>query len=85
MAVQYVTTTGNRLMAVQYVTTTQGTGCWQYSMSLPHREQADAGNRWQYSMSLPHREQVDGSTVCHYHTGNRLMAVQYVTTTQGTG
>ena len=37
------------------------------------------------SMSLPHREQVDVSTVCHYHTGNRLMAVQYVTTTQGTG
>ena len=54
-------------MAVQYVTTTQGTGCWQYSLSLPHKEQ------------------VDGSTVCHYHTGNRLMAAQYVTTTQGTG
>ena len=54
-------------MAVQYVTTTQGTGLWQYSLSLPHREE------------------VDGSTVCHYHTGNRLMTVQYVTTTQGKG
>ena len=54
-------------MAVQYVTTTQGTGLWQYSLSLPPREA------------------VDGSTVCHYHIGNRLMAVQYVTTTQGTG
>ena len=82
-------------MAVQYVTTTQGTGCWQYSMSLPHKEQVDGstvchyhtGNRLMavHSMLLPHREQVDGSTVCHYHTGNRLMAVQYVTTAQGTG
>ena len=54
-------------MAVRYVTTTQGTGLWQYSLSLPHREE------------------VDGSTVCHYHTGNRLMTVQYVTTTQGKG
>ena len=54
-------------MAVQYVTATQGTGLWQYSLSLPHREQAD------------------GSTVCNYHTGNRFMAVQSVTTTQGTG
>ena len=81
-------------MAVQYVTTTQGTGCWQYSMSLPHKEQVDGstvchyhtGNRLmavQYVTTT--QEQVDGSTVCHYHTGNRLMAVQYVTTTQGTG
>ena len=60
-------------MAVQYVTTTQGTGCWQYSMSLPHKEQVDGS-----TVSLPHREQ--GST--GYHT---WMAVQYVTTTQGTG
>ena len=79
-------------MAVQYVTTTQGTGCWQYSMSLPHKEQVDGSTVCHYDtgnrlMAVQYvtTTQVDGSTVCHYHTGNRLMAVQYVTTTQGTG
>ena len=35
-------------MAVQYVTTTQGTGCCQYSMSLPHKEQLDGSTVCHY-------------------------------------
>ena len=35
-------------MAVQYVTTTQGTGRWQYSMSLPHRERVDGSTGCHY-------------------------------------
>ena len=68
-------------MAVQYVTTTQGTGCWQYSMSLPHKEQVDGS-------TVCHYDTGNRLMAVQYVTttqGTGLMAVQYVTTTQGTG